>query len=82
MKYTFVIFACALFIAAAAADSNNEDTYINRDASDVADLTVDERKCIVDKVQSDPSVLTSLNACKNQGLTCINAIPKLASCFA
>ena len=72
-----MIFACLVVIAAATSNKGGN-------ASDVSDLTTDERLCIVGKVRNEPSIMKTLNDCKegSTGLACIKAIPALASCFA
>ena len=77
MKSMLMIFACLVVIAAATSNKGGN-------ASVVADLTTNQRLCIVGKVRNEPSIMTSLNDCKKEagGLACIKAIPALASCFA
>ena len=76
MKSMLIIFACLVVIAAAASNKGGN-------ASDVADLTTDERLCIVHKVRDEPSIMKTLNDCKEGStvLACIKAIPALSSCF-
>jgi hypothetical protein len=47
-------------------------------------LTLEQRTCIANKVKADPTIMSSLKKCHQagEGMTCVKAIPALASCFA
>lgn len=55
------------------------------DKSDFNDLTLETKKCIVEAVQKDGSLIEKLKACKDKSneddLTCFKSLQELKSCF-
>ncbi len=76
MKSIVLLLVCMVAIASAATFNNNA-------ASDMPELTKEQRLCIVNQFNADDTVKTALKKCHadDGGLECIKAIPQLANCF-
>ena len=86
MNSSFVIiFALVVAVATAAPrGGHSNENNSNGNSTEFAKLTADQRTCIASAVKADTTIIAALKNCHTThgGLTCVKAIPALASCFA